>query len=155
MRGNMHGRLIFSAEDLPAHFAVWAATPEAEFLHGRFAWASWDVEEMKSGDVFKSVQADTDFLTLGFRRESPGYEGSSSPRSNVVAPVVGGRVECETRFGLTTENPFSSGGFGFHPLKFHALSRVQPDDFCEALEADAEAGRGCLAVIASGGGGRA
>ncbi|KAH6951207.1 hypothetical protein BKA56DRAFT_682264 [Ilyonectria sp. MPI-CAGE-AT-0026] len=45
----------FDHDDLPAHFAVWAATPEAEFLHGRFAWASWDVEEMRSGDVNKSI----------------------------------------------------------------------------------------------------
>lgn len=31
---------------LPAHFAVWLASPEADFLHGRFLWAHWDVEQM-------------------------------------------------------------------------------------------------------------
>ena len=31
---------------LPAHFAVWLASPEADFLHGRFVWAHWDVDEM-------------------------------------------------------------------------------------------------------------
>ena len=31
---------------LPADFMVWLATPHAEFLRGRFVWASWDVDEM-------------------------------------------------------------------------------------------------------------
>lgn len=31
---------------LPAHFAVWLASGEADFLHGRFLWAHWDVDEM-------------------------------------------------------------------------------------------------------------
>ncbi|KAF4415000.1 hypothetical protein FACUT_13770 [Fusarium acutatum] len=35
-------------ESLPAHFSVWAASPEAEFIHGRFVWAAWDVEELKA-----------------------------------------------------------------------------------------------------------
>ncbi|OLN85285.1 Short-chain type dehydrogenase/reductase [Colletotrichum chlorophyti] len=33
---------------LPAHFAVWLSSPEAEFLNGRTVWANWDVEELKS-----------------------------------------------------------------------------------------------------------
>lgn len=32
---------------LPAHFAVWAASPEAKFLNGKFVWAHWDVGELK------------------------------------------------------------------------------------------------------------
>ncbi len=31
---------------LPGQFAVWLASPEAEFLKGRFVWANWDVEEL-------------------------------------------------------------------------------------------------------------
>lgn len=31
---------------MPAHFAVWLASREADFLHGKFVWAHWDVDEM-------------------------------------------------------------------------------------------------------------
>ncbi|RVX75230.1 hypothetical protein B0A52_00582 [Exophiala mesophila] len=31
---------------LPAHFSVWLASPESEFLRGRYVWANWDVVEM-------------------------------------------------------------------------------------------------------------
>lgn len=34
-------------ESLPGSFAVWLASPEAEFLRGRFVMSSWDVEELK------------------------------------------------------------------------------------------------------------
>ncbi|KAK3325960.1 hypothetical protein B0H66DRAFT_144341 [Apodospora peruviana] len=34
--------------DLPASFAVWAASPEAAFLDRRFVWAHWDVDSMKA-----------------------------------------------------------------------------------------------------------
>lgn len=33
---------------LPAHFLVWMASPEAAFLRGRCTWANWDVEELKA-----------------------------------------------------------------------------------------------------------
>lgn len=33
---------------LAADFAVWAASTEAKCLHGRFVWASWDVDELKA-----------------------------------------------------------------------------------------------------------
>ncbi|KAF2159980.1 hypothetical protein M409DRAFT_70713 [Zasmidium cellare ATCC 36951] len=38
----------FEWEDLtlPGDFAVWLASPEAEFLAGRFVWAQWDVDEL-------------------------------------------------------------------------------------------------------------
>ncbi|KIK66730.1 hypothetical protein GYMLUDRAFT_238966 [Collybiopsis luxurians FD-317 M1] len=32
---------------LPADYAVWAASPEASWLHGRFVWAHWDVDELR------------------------------------------------------------------------------------------------------------
>ena len=32
--------------DLAGAFAVWAASKEAAFLHGRSVWANWDVEEI-------------------------------------------------------------------------------------------------------------
>ncbi|KAJ5776437.1 Glucose/ribitol dehydrogenase [Penicillium nucicola] len=33
---------------LPANFNVWLASPEAQFLKGKFLWANWDVDELKS-----------------------------------------------------------------------------------------------------------
>ncbi|KAL5611273.1 hypothetical protein FOBRF1_007390 [Fusarium oxysporum] len=54
----------FDDENLPGHWAVWASTPQAAFLHGRFAWAAWDVDELSSGDVRKRIDEHDDFLTL-------------------------------------------------------------------------------------------
>ncbi|KAM7198217.1 putative short chain dehydrogenase reductase [Naviculisporaceae sp. PSN 640] len=31
---------------LPGQFYVWLASPEAEFLKGKFVWSNWDVDEM-------------------------------------------------------------------------------------------------------------
>ncbi|CAM1502657.1 Fc.00g074330.m01.CDS01 [Cosmosporella sp. VM-42] len=33
---------------LPAGFSVWLASPEARFLKGKFLWANWDVDELKT-----------------------------------------------------------------------------------------------------------
>ncbi|KAI0508757.1 short-chain dehydrogenase [Xylaria bambusicola] len=51
--------------DLPGHFAVWAASSEAQFLHGRFVWASWDVEKLQSGDVRRRIDEDPTYLKIG------------------------------------------------------------------------------------------
>ncbi|KAJ8124318.1 hypothetical protein O1611_g9324 [Lasiodiplodia mahajangana] len=51
--------------DLPGHFAVWATSPEAKFLHGRFVWASWDVEQLKNGDLRKRIDEEPAFLKIG------------------------------------------------------------------------------------------
>ncbi|KAI0889124.1 NAD(P)-binding protein [Annulohypoxylon maeteangense] len=53
--------------ELPGDFAVWAATPEAGFLHGRFVWACWDVDELKSGEVRKRIDEDQWYLKVGVR----------------------------------------------------------------------------------------
>ncbi|KAI8964380.1 NAD(P)-binding protein [Daldinia sp. FL1419] len=50
---------------LPGGFAVWAATPEAEFIHGRFVWAGWDVDELKTGEAGKRLKEDQKFLKIG------------------------------------------------------------------------------------------
>ncbi|KAH8821895.1 hypothetical protein F5884DRAFT_769348 [Xylogone sp. PMI_703] len=52
-------------EDLPGNFAVWAASPEASFLHGRFVWASWDVDELKNGKIRERIDADPKLLKVG------------------------------------------------------------------------------------------
>ncbi|QSZ37338.1 hypothetical protein DSL72_009436 [Monilinia vaccinii-corymbosi] len=43
---------------LPASFNVWLASPEARFLRGKFVWANWDVDELKSraGEIKDSAQ---------------------------------------------------------------------------------------------------
>ncbi|KAK1243242.1 hypothetical protein MKX07_003870 [Trichoderma sp. CBMAI-0711] len=42
---------------LPAHFMVWLASPEAAFLNGRQVWANWDVDELKAkADAIKQSQ---------------------------------------------------------------------------------------------------
>ncbi|KAH7030651.1 NAD(P)-binding protein [Microdochium trichocladiopsis] len=34
--------------DLPGHFCVWLASPEADFLSGKWQWVNWDVDELKA-----------------------------------------------------------------------------------------------------------
>lgn len=55
------------SEDLPGHFAVWAASEEAKFLHGRFVWAKWDVTELRKGQLRKMIDADSEFLQVGVK----------------------------------------------------------------------------------------
>ncbi|KAM5368658.1 hypothetical protein ACJZ2D_009430 [Fusarium nematophilum] len=50
---------------LPAAVAVWAASAEAAFLHGRFFWANWDVEELLSGELRERLEKDEKFLRIG------------------------------------------------------------------------------------------
>ena len=33
---------------LPGSFNVWLASPEAQFLKGKFLYANWDVDELKA-----------------------------------------------------------------------------------------------------------
>ncbi|KAI7207062.1 hypothetical protein KC343_g2693 [Hortaea werneckii] len=42
------GRDDFPWEDvnLPADFCLWLASGQADFLHGKFVWAQWDVDEL-------------------------------------------------------------------------------------------------------------
>lgn len=51
-----------SLVELAASFAVWATSKEATFLHGRFVWASWDVQELATGEVRERI--DNDFYYL-------------------------------------------------------------------------------------------
>ena len=49
--------------DLPAHFALWLAGPESSFLHGRFVWANWDVDELIA--LKERLMEDQRLLTFG------------------------------------------------------------------------------------------
>jgi hypothetical protein len=41
---------------------VWAVSPEAEFLRGKFLWSNWDVDELKER---KAEFEGTSKLTMG------------------------------------------------------------------------------------------
>jgi NAD(P)-dependent dehydrogenase (short-subunit alcohol dehydrogenase family) len=49
--------------DLPAHFALWLAGPESGFLHGKYVWANWDVDELIA--LKEKFLNDKTFLTVG------------------------------------------------------------------------------------------
>jgi NAD(P)-dependent dehydrogenase (short-subunit alcohol dehydrogenase family) len=52
----------FDSLDLSAHFALWAASKEAKFAHGKFLSVNWDVNELKEHkEKFEGPQ----FLTFG------------------------------------------------------------------------------------------
>ncbi|KAI1744080.1 putative short-chain dehydrogenase [Xylaria scruposa] len=51
--------------NLPGDYAVWAASPEAKFLHGRFTWAAWDVNQLKTGELRKRIDGEPAFLKIG------------------------------------------------------------------------------------------
>lgn len=61
-----HGVFDFDSAELPGAFAVWAASPEAKWLHGRYVYAAWDVEELKK-DVAERLLVDRDFLTVSVK----------------------------------------------------------------------------------------
>ncbi|KAH7419814.1 hypothetical protein BKA64DRAFT_699831 [Cadophora sp. MPI-SDFR-AT-0126] len=42
------GEFVYDDPKLPGNFCVWLASAEADFLHGRFVWANWDVDELKA-----------------------------------------------------------------------------------------------------------
>ncbi|EZG02812.1 hypothetical protein H106_07174 [Trichophyton rubrum CBS 735.88] len=51
---------------LPENYIVWAASPAASFLHGRFVWASWDVTELKNCEALTDGKPENkDLLKLG------------------------------------------------------------------------------------------
>jgi NADP-dependent 3-hydroxy acid dehydrogenase YdfG len=49
--------------ELPGDFVVWAVSPEARFLNGRFVWANWDVDELKADK--DAIVANPHKFTLG------------------------------------------------------------------------------------------
>jgi hypothetical protein len=51
--------------ELPGAFAVWASTPAAKALHGRFVWANWDVDELMT--TKEEEFSDPGFLKLGLQ----------------------------------------------------------------------------------------
>ncbi|KAF5662570.1 peroxisomal short-chain alcohol dehydrogenase [Fusarium circinatum] len=56
---------------LQGNFAVWLATPNAAFLHGRFAWASWDINELSQGPIRERIEEDPYYLKITIRGANP------------------------------------------------------------------------------------
>ncbi|KAK4662255.1 uncharacterized protein QC763_0111470 [Podospora pseudopauciseta] len=52
---------------LPGNFAVWAATPAAKFLHGRFLAAWWDVNELKHDALQEKLNSEWHLLRVGVK----------------------------------------------------------------------------------------
>jgi len=46
--GQKIDRALMDDVNLPAHFFVWASSPDATFLNGKMVWANWDVEQLKA-----------------------------------------------------------------------------------------------------------
>ena len=55
----------FTAAALPGSFFVWASTKQAAFLHGRFVWCHWDVDELVT--MKPRLEADPGFLRIGLQ----------------------------------------------------------------------------------------
>lgn len=57
----------YISENIPGGFAVWAASPEAQFLHGRFVWSTWDVNDLASGELRSQIDSDPWLLKVGVK----------------------------------------------------------------------------------------
>lgn len=54
---------IWDDPSLAGHMALWLASKEAAFLHGRFVWANWDADELM--EMKDRVAADVGFMKVG------------------------------------------------------------------------------------------
>ncbi|CAF3472992.1 unnamed protein product [Fusarium graminearum] len=66
--GYTEDTLPWTDENLPGGFAVWAASAEAQFLHGRFVWSTWDVNDLMSGELRDQIESDQWLLKVGAMR---------------------------------------------------------------------------------------
>ncbi|KAM6505544.1 hypothetical protein FSOLCH5_013720 [Fusarium solani] len=62
--GMTEDSIHFDDIKLPSDFGVWAASSEAGFLHGRFVYAAWDLDELRSGEMQKRIKSDPNFLSF-------------------------------------------------------------------------------------------
>ncbi|KAH8891277.1 NAD(P)-binding protein, partial [Thozetella sp. PMI_491] len=73
--------------ELSGNFALWLASPEAAFLHGRYVEAGWDVEELKSGKIREQIDSDPWFLKVGIFGLHPSVDMSRyvlNPEASVL-----------------------------------------------------------------------
>ena len=59
--------IAWSEASIPGDFAVWAASDDAAFLHGRYVWASWDVDELKAMEGLRN----DGYLRVGLQGPKP------------------------------------------------------------------------------------
>ncbi|KAM7195793.1 putative short-chain dehydrogenase [Naviculisporaceae sp. PSN 640] len=67
---------IWEDPQLPAYFALWLAGEETRFLHGKYVWANWDVDELIA--LKEKAEGDKDFLrvTVEMREFGSQYQVS-------------------------------------------------------------------------------
>lgn len=53
--------------NLPGSYAVWAASENARFLHGRFTWCTWDIEDIASDKMKAELEKDPWLLKVGIK----------------------------------------------------------------------------------------
>ena len=51
--------------ELAGDFAVWLASPEADFLHGRYVESGWDLDELRKGETRETLEKDPWYLKVG------------------------------------------------------------------------------------------
>lgn len=70
---------------LPASFYVWLASPEARFLKGKFLWANWDVEELKTRakDIETTTQLNIGLVGWPFQDTNWKFQATSSSTSSL------------------------------------------------------------------------
>jgi hypothetical protein len=56
--------MLMDTGALPGGVCVWASTSAASYLHGRFFWVNWDVEEMSTR---KDAFQDPGYLKIGLQ----------------------------------------------------------------------------------------
>ncbi|KAJ3547696.1 hypothetical protein NM208_g1383 [Fusarium decemcellulare] len=99
--GRKHGLregmgFMFDDEDLPGRMAVWSASTEAKFLHGRFVWSNWDMDEIKNGPVGRQILEDENFLKVGVEGLTEKWAGSTMDWYGLLPPSLvleGGETE--------------------------------------------------------------
>ncbi|KAM0491825.1 hypothetical protein ACHAP8_010329 [Fusarium lateritium] len=64
-KGMTKNMMNWDDASLPGAFAVWCASPKASFLHGRFVWSAWDVDELSNGAIKDKLEKDSNFLRIG------------------------------------------------------------------------------------------
>jgi len=67
MAGNTISKDLYDWDDenLPGNFAVWVASEEAAFAHGRMLAAHWDVDELKASTAVEVAKKGSSLPKIG------------------------------------------------------------------------------------------
>ena len=70
--------------NLPGSFAVWAASPEAKFLNGKYVWSNWDVGELMER---RREFEESTFMQIGLEgNSSKGWGMAGKPNTSHGQP---------------------------------------------------------------------